>query len=135
MTEEKSSGIKTVEPSTKEAKGIAIEASNREVDIFEVRGGKPEMEYYWGNTKQDRLEREKWQRRFEVCNDPNVRTMHKKPDGTHQAGDAILMFRPKHLADAERQRIRDLAEARKMGPKRDFEEEGRRNRIKTFEER
>lgn len=127
--------IKQVEPTTKEAKGVVIDAVGRDIDPFEVRNGKPEMEYYWGPTNQSRQEQEKLRRGFEVCTDPKISTICRKPDGTHQLGDAILMQRPKEMGDREREYLRQKSASHKRQPKQEFSEEAQRSHVETFEER
>jgi len=131
---EKASGIKQVEPSEKEAKQVVRDIMNQEKDVFEVRGGDPKLEYYWGPTRSDRLEGEKWRRGFEVCTDPKVQTLHRKPDGTHQAGDAVLMQRPVELGDLERKRNAGVSRAHQKKDRKEFEDLARQQGVKTFKE-
>jgi hypothetical protein len=139
--EEKASGIKSVQPSEKEAREIVRDFMDSDKDIFEVKyNGKsfeetrPDMEFYWGPTRSDRLEAEKWRRGFEVCTDPKVQTLHKKPDGTHQAGDAILMWRKKEIGDLERKRNEEISRAHQKKDRKEYKEFAKSQRVKVIEE-
>jgi hypothetical protein len=106
--------IESVDPTSKEAKNAAIDHSH--FDMFKVEGD-PEMEYYWARstnpTQPGSVEWESMHRKFETCNDPKIKAIGRRPDGTYQVGDAILMQRSKAVAEKERKEIED-AERRRM---------------------
>ncbi len=134
MAEEKSSGrIEQPGPSKREASDVVKDIMNREADPFLVEGGDPGMEYYWGSAHQQRQEAEKYARGFETVTgvtDPKLRTTGRRVDGTHQIGDAVLLRRPKEVAEWERKRNEELSRAHRKMPRKEFEEMARQQGVK-----
>lgn len=133
-------GSKSPEQIIKETKD-RVESSRKEsgepIDIFTVEGLPEGMEPYWLNaTKKDLLELSKWRDKYEIVNSqnaPNARSVAKQVDGTHQMGDAILAMRPKEVGERIHREQQELARRRFQNVKREYEQEGRKQRIKTFD--
>lgn len=107
------------------------------IDIFEVRGGRPDVEYCWLNTRKDALEFEKLRGKWEIVNstnDPNVKTVADKGEGgTHIIGDAILALRSKEIGEAERRAVKEMMDRRKRRVSEEFRESARGTGIKIIE--
>jgi|WetSurMetagenome_2_1015567.scaffolds.fasta_scaffold65171_4 hypothetical protein len=132
--------IESVEKKTseiiKETKDRVEHTDPKYGDIFSVEGLPKGMEACWGNTKKESLEESKWRDRYQVVNSntaPDARTIGKQLDGTHVIGDAILMMRPKELGDRIRKDQADMAKARRDRVKREFQQEGEKAGMKTFD--
>lgn len=116
------------EGTSKQIKEEVIAKSEKvsEGDVFSLRFHDPKFEYMWGNTKKEMLEQMKFAKKYEVVNkenSPNLQTIARQADGTHQMGDAILLRRPKEIGEAEKRDMVELARSRRKGPKREFEKE------------
>jgi len=126
--------IEAVDPSPKEAKTAAYDFAH--MDISEVKGGNPAMEYYWArNTSPSSpggVEWEKLYRGFETCSDPSLKALGKRPDGTYQVGDMILMQRSKEVAEAERKQIEEVEKRRLRKIDEELKEAARRAGIKIY---
>lgn len=107
------------------------------LDIFEVRGGDPNMEYRWINTRKDALEFEKLRGKWEIVNAttaPNVKTVAERGEGgCHVIGDVILAMRPKSIGEAEQKRIAEIRRARRERIRNEFVEQARQHGIKPIE--
>lgn len=135
--------VKFTEKSEKQIKEETIEKIDRissqkgPLDIFEVMGGDPHMEYRWLNTRKDALEFEKLRGKWEIVNSttaPNVKTLADKGEGgVHVIGDVVLAMRPKSIGDEERRKTQEIRRKRREGLKREFVEEAYRRGIKPIE--
>lgn len=125
--------IESVDPTPKEAKNAAVDHSH--FDMFKVEGD-PEKEYYWARntnpTQPGSVEWETMHRKFEVCNDPKIKAIGKRPDGTYQVGDAILMQRSKAVAEKERKAIEDMERRRMRKIEDELHEAARRAGVKIY---
>jgi len=132
MAEEKHR-IESVNPTPKEAKNAAIDHSH--IDMFAVEGN-AEMEYYWArNTSSSASGGVEWEtlhRKFETCNDPKIKALGKRPDGTYQVGDAILMQRSKAVGEKERAEIADMEMRRLRKVEEGLREAARKTGVKIY---
>jgi len=125
--------IESVDPTPKEAKDAAID--HQHFDMFKVEG-KPDKEYYWARstnpTQPGSVEWESMQRKFQTCTDPNIKAIGRRPDGTYQIGDAILMERPKEIAEKERRAIEEMERRRLRKVEDELHEAARRAGVRIY---
>jgi hypothetical protein len=103
--------------------------------MFKVEGN-PEMEYYWArNTSQaypGGVDWESLHRKFETCDDPKIKAIGRRPDGTYQVGDAILMQRSKAVAEKERREIQEMEQRRLRKIENELHEAARRSGVRIY---
>ena len=126
--------VQSVEKSKEELIRQANDYLERDHDLFEVKGGDPNMHYVWVQNRKERVEMKKI-KGYEIVSDPKLKTLGRKAESTqHELGDLILMKIPKELRERREADMRRSAKARRERVRDEFLDEARRVGLKPFDE-
>jgi hypothetical protein len=126
--------VQSVDKSKEELERHAKYHLDRDVDLFEIKGGDPDTHYVWIQNRKERVEMKKL-RGYEIVSDAKLKTLGRKAESTqHELGDLVLMKLPKDIRERRVADMRSMAKSRRERVREEFIDEAKRAGLKPFDE-